>query len=202
MSLKKGATGALSSHCQCSVTHTQPSRSCAPCCHLSELSALVATTATRFPIFSLWSVTVQMTIIRERHSHLITDIMNRVSLSRFAPVCVSVRVRASNFACLTLSSGVLLKLDAAIPSIQRRTDCVWESRQSGYKFSIFDWCIPCVVDKKCRQRKTVFFTNIHLSFYLFFPHWKWRKGFKITSAGSKVLQTSSIMSRSSSMNKP
>lgn len=49
------------------------------------------TAVTHFPIFSLWSVTVQMMIIRELYSHLITDIMNWVSrVCLRACVCVCV----------------------------------------------------------------------------------------------------------------
>lgn len=63
-------------------------------------------------IFSLWSVTVQMMIIRELCLHLITDITNWVSLCLY--MCVSVFVCIWVCVFFPSCSGVLLRLDVDI----------------------------------------------------------------------------------------
>ena len=72
-----------------SDAHAQSQKSHALCCYQS--SCLPASLLWLFPlIFTLWSVTVQMMIIRELYSHLFTDIMNVVCFPLCVCVCVCV----------------------------------------------------------------------------------------------------------------
>lgn len=149
-------------------THTD-TQSCAPCCYLSScLCASPLWLVSRSSVF--WSVTMQMMIIRERRSHLITDIMNWVPLSMCVRVCLC--LRASKFVCSYLGSGVLLKLDAEAVSSCSVPLIAFEWPVMADVISSFEWCVRlcCVVEKETQRED---FLILSLLFFKCFFLFNW-----------------------------
>lgn len=98
------------------------------------------TAVIRFPIFSLWSVTVQMMIIRELFSHFITSIPCQMCVAVF--VCVfwmSVCFHSCSDTCLKINVNAFLSLNVTLIRFE------WPVKAAVFTFwlTCWNWWIIC-----------------------------------------------------------